>query len=118
MTEPMWMDLLNRSRTTSDEAARAAALRKQAGAYLWAGAKALIEEWDSERDSDAVLLYTQALDAIGKNRKSSASKIKTVALATRDLDLHPDCYGNLNEAYRNAKRLEVTGSMSETPPTP
>lgn len=111
-SEPAWLDLLNKSRTSADEAAHAAALRKQAGEYLWAGAKALIAQWNSDHDPDAALLYEMALEAIGKNRKSSASKIKTVALAVRDLDLHPDCYGNLNEAYRNAKRLELTTSAT------
>ena len=108
--DPAWVDLLMRSRTAADEAARAAALRKQAGEYLWAGARSLIEAWNSDSDPDATYLYAVALDAIGKNRKSAASKIKTVALATRDLDLHPDCYGSLNEAYRNAKRLELIGA--------
>lgn len=100
--------LLNKSRTSAEEAARAAALRKEAGVYLWAGAKALIEEWNSASDPDAWGLYRTALEAVGKQRKSAASKMRTVALATRDLDLHTDCYGNLNEAYRNAKRLETT----------
>lgn len=103
-----WQDLLVASRTASDEAARAAALRKQAGAYLWAGAQALIEQWltwDATGDPEALVLYANALEAIGKSRKGQASKIKTVALAARDLDLHPHCYSSLSEAYRNAKRL-------------
>lgn len=109
-TEPVWLDLLVQSRTAADEAARAAALRKQAGEYMWAGAKAMIEEWNCDLDPDADLLYRQAVDAIGKARKGQASKIRTVALAVRDLDLHPDCYGSLSEAYRNARRLATVES--------
>jgi hypothetical protein len=105
MTSRGWEELLVASRTTAEEAARATALRRQAGEYLWAGAKALIEEWDSDIDPEGDSLYASALDAIGKARKSAASKIRTVALATRDLDLHVQCYGSLNEAYRNARRL-------------
>lgn len=103
--EADWRVLLEASRTSAEEAARATALRKQAGLLLWKGALALIETWNSDLDPDADNLYAAALDAVGKSRKSAASKIRTVALATRDLDLHPDCYGNLNEAYRNARRL-------------
>lgn len=115
--QPGWAVLLSQSRTAADEAARITALRRQAGVYLWAGARALIDDWNSDIDPDADLLYHSALDAVGKNRKSSASKIKTVALATRDFDLHPDCYGNLNEAYRNARRLATVLGTSTEPTT-
>lgn len=100
-----WLILLTESRTAADEAARAAAARRRAGHYMWTGAKALIAEWNSDDDPDAENLYALALGALGKSRKSAASKIKTVALASRDLDLHPDCYGSLSEAYRNARRM-------------
>lgn len=108
--------LLRMSRTSAEEAARAAALRKQAGTYLWSGARLLIEEWNADRDPDGDDLYHTALDSLGKSRKSAASKIRTVALATRDLDLHVQCYGSLNEAYRNAKRLET--ALVEQPEQP
>lgn len=100
-----WTVLLLASRTAADEAARAAAARRRAGEYLWAGTKALVEEWNGDADPMADDLYVKALDAIGKNRKGSASKMRTVALATRDLDLPLYAYASLNEAYRNAKRL-------------
>jgi hypothetical protein len=102
---PEWERLLTASRTSAEQAALIAQLRREAGAYLWAGAKALIETWDCDADPEGDALYSTALDAVGKNRKSAASKIRTVALATRDVDLHVQCYGSLNEAYRNARRL-------------
>jgi len=102
--EDDWRALLMASRTSAEEAARAAALRKRSSVLLWKGALALIETWNSDLDPDGDGLYAQALEAVGKQRKSAASKIRTVALAARDLDLHPECYGNLNEAYRNARR--------------
>ena len=108
-----WEELLAASRAAADEAALASALRKQSGELLWSGAKALIEEWNSDLDPDGDLLYASALSAIGKVRKSAASKMRTVALATRDFDLHVQCYGNLNEAYRNARRFaEVTSEQN------
>ncbi len=85
-----------------------ATARRQAGVYLWAGATALIDQWNCDADPLGDDLYHRALDALGKTRKSAASKIRTVALATRDVDLHPQCYASLNEAYRNAKRLTET----------
>lgn len=104
-----WWTTLAASRTSAEEAARAAAARRRAGVYLWRGAVMLIEQWNSDADPDGDRLYAAALDALGTTRKSAASKIRTVALATRDVDLHPQCYGTLHEAYRNAKRLaEVT----------
>lgn len=106
-TEPEWRTLLTASRTDAEEAAHAAALRKRAGAYLWAGAKVLIEDWNSDDDPEGMGLYHKALDALGTTSKGHASKIKTVALAVRDFSLHPECYGNLNEAYRNARRLAL-----------
>lgn len=113
-----WEHLLAQSRTAAEEAARAAAARRRAGTYLWAGAKALIEVWNCDEDPDGDLLYSRALDSLGKTRKSAASKIRTVALATRDVDLHTQCYSSLNEAYRNARRLseELVSEPSDTPP--
>jgi hypothetical protein len=112
--EPNWHDLLVASRTSAEEAARAAALRKQAGILMWRGALLLIDGWNSDADPDGDNLYAAALEALGKSRKSAASKIRAVALASRDLDLHPDCYGNLNEAYRNAKRLAESTAEQTT----
>lgn len=113
-SNPEWRTLLTASRTNAEEAAKATALRKQAGALLWAGAVALIETWNCDADPDGDGVYTAALEAIGKSRKSAASKIRTVALATRDFDLHTNCYSSLNEAYRNAKRFAETGASPST----
>jgi len=107
MAVPTWQRLLHDSRTAAEEAARAAAARQRAGRYLWSGAKALIEEWNADADPEAADLYAKALDAVGKPRKSAASKMRKVALATRDYDLNPYAYGCLNEAYRNAQRMET-----------
>lgn len=80
--------------------------RRLSAQYLWLGAKAAIEGWNSDADPEGDALYESVMDDLGgKARKSAASKIRTVALATVQLDLDLAAYGSLNMAYGQARRL-------------
>lgn len=100
---PTWRALLEQSARhwTESEAARHA--QNEAGRYLWLGAKAAIEAWNPRTDPTAERLYWRTLAILGEERKGSASKIKRVALASREQRLDLDGYKSLNAAYKAAQ---------------
>ena len=90
------------------ESVRAASVtsRREAGALLWEGSKAAIQEWDTNKDSAGEFLYEEVKAALGgKHRKGDAAKVKKVALAKRDYGLVLVEWANLSQAYREACRL-------------
>lgn len=112
MATPKWKALLQES-AVHHAAGRDA--RREAGRLLWLGAKAAIKTWRPANDPTGERLYRNTLIAIGGARKGSASKIKTVALATVAFGLDTDAYGSLNAAYVAAQRM---GLGLETDPDP
>ena len=93
-------DLLNKSKND----------RKKSTTLLWSGARAGIVEWATVRasDTDGETLYNKVIEALGRSRKGDASKIRTVALASRDNGLNITDYKSLTEAYAAAVRLRKT----------
>lgn len=89
--------------------------RREAGKLLWLGCKAAIKSWKPSTDPTGMRLYHRTLTALGGHRKSAASKIKTVALATVEYGLDLDAYGSLNAAYGAAYRMAL-GSETDIDP--
>jgi len=86
--------------------AKSVTSRREAGALLWEGSKAAIQEWDTNKDSTGEFLYEEVKAALGgKHRKGDAAKVKKVALAKRDYGLVLVEWANLSQAYREACRL-------------
>lgn len=77
---------------------------KGSGRLLWQGAKAAIAQRRSANDPMGDTLYRDVLAALGVERKSTASKIKTVALAVEH-GLRVDYYGSLHAAYTAAAEI-------------
>lgn len=110
-----WESLLNES---ADYWRKATENKREASKFLWLGAKAAIRTWGANEMNDDLMgeyLYRATLIALGGTRKGSASKIKTVALATKLYGLDIDAYGSLNAAYLEAQRLALG---TETTPDP
>lgn len=102
-----WQATLNRSANLFD---KSAGERKRATVLLWQGAVSGIEDWlpDASTDVSAEGLYSEVMAILGKPRKGDASKIKTVALATKNHGLMLSLYPNLSKAYAEARRLTQT----------
>lgn len=107
-----WQEALQRSTSLKDRAGKA---NKQAGALLWTGAQAAVEDWLPEAGTDASgeRIAGDVLTYLGKSRKGDASKIKSVALAVRDNGLLLAHYPNLSQAYKAALDLTVTAKRHE-----
>lgn len=88
---------------------------RESSKYLWLGAKEAIKDWAYSTDPTGERLYQDVLTALGGTRRSSASKVKTVALAVAHFGLDLDAYGSLNRAYDEARRMAV-GSTTEVDP--
>lgn len=85
--------------------------RVKAGRLLWDGAQNAIAEWlpNASSDIQAENLRAEVMDALGgTSRKGDASKIVTVALATKNNGLILAAWPNLAKAYAEAKRLTTT----------
>lgn len=108
-----WQATLNRSATLFD---KSAGERKRATVLLWQGAVAGIEDWlpNSDEDVSAENLYSEVQAILGKPRKGDASKIKTVALATKNNGLILSLYPNLSKAYAEARRLTQTVAQEKS----
>lgn len=99
---PKWREFLE---TSAEHHALGKDARREAGRYLWLGAKAAIKAWRPSSDPTADRLYRNTLIAMGGARKGCASKIKTVALATVAYGLDVNAYGSLGAAYTAAHRM-------------
>jgi hypothetical protein len=112
MSTPQWRALLEQSTQAHLTGQRA---KQDSARLLWLGAKAAVKAWRPSTDPTGERLYRRTLIALGGSRKGSASKIKTVALATVEYDLNLDAYGSLNGAYQAAQRL-ACGEETDLPP--
>lgn len=102
-----WQAVLNRSAKLFDKSRTE---HKTATNLLWTASKSGIEEWLPLADSDkqAERFAGEVLAILGKTRKGDASKIKTVALATKNHGLVLSIYPSLTKAYNEARRLTQT----------
>jgi len=99
-----WVALLDASTEQYEIATRSERdlqARRKSGVLLWAGAAQAIREWSPVLDPTGTTLQAEVLALLGVKRKASASKIKTVALATRQ-GLDVDNYQSLSAAYEAA----------------
>lgn len=102
-----WQATIDRSAKMAEKGTE---YKKKAGILLWQGAQSAIEVWTDEADNDpnAEGLASELLGIMGNSRKGDVSKIKTVALATRNNGLRLDDFPNLSKAYAEARRLTQT----------
>ena|ERR1700751_4165557 len=94
-----WRDLLIASTLPPEINAQ----RRRAASLLWQGARGAIEAWRPAADPDALLLYAEVLEILGKTRKGTASKVKTIALGTFAYSLDLSDFGSLHAAYTYIK---------------
>jgi hypothetical protein len=99
-----WQAAINEAGKLFDKAGES---RKKAGAMLWKGATSAIALWEETGD-DADVLYNEILGILGEARKGDASKIATVARASKTKGLDTGQFNNLSRAYAEAVRLTKT----------
>ncbi len=96
-----WQDTLSTAITTAEKGKEYAA---KARSLVWEGAKGAISEWDGGADDTGERLYDDIKAVMGESRKGTASKIKTVALASlAGLDLNE--YPSLSKAFTAARAM-------------
>lgn len=96
-----WQDTLSTAITTAEKGKEYAA---KARGLVWEGAKGAISEWDGGADDTGEALYDDIKSVMGESRKGTASKIKTVALASlAGLDLNE--YPSLSKAFTAARAM-------------
>lgn len=102
-----WQAAINEAGKLFDKSADS---RKKAGALLWKGAVSAIALWE-ETGNDADDLYNEILGILGEARKGDASKIKTVAVASKTKGLDTGQYNNLSRAYAEAVKMTKTAKV-------
>lgn len=110
MVDTNWKDMLAKSEALRVKAGNE---KKKSGILLWDGAKKAISEWSNDTtDSTAERLRAEVTEALGgKHRKGDASKIVTVALATRDNGLDTAAFKSLAQAYAEAIKRTKTAQV-------
>lgn len=80
---------------------------KETSLIVWAAARAAILNHDPKSDPTGEKLYADTIEILGRRRKGTASKIKTVALVRQQYGVDLDLFGSLHSAYKAAHRLAV-----------
>lgn len=78
---------------------------KETSRIVWIAARAAVLSHDPKADPTGERLYAETIAILGKRRKGTVSKIKTVALVRQAYGVDLDLFGSLGAAYKAAHYL-------------